>query len=1116
MLFTENYKLGSVVAGEALNPREDSRRFLVIDRQLLGLFQVFGNGVVTGWDVTDGGGLSAAISPGRGHVSFLSGESVDVSTVTLTPNSTNYVYAQAIETTRFDRGVRFFSDVVLFNSGQQILLAAITTGDNNIISIDSSVRNDISFIQQIKDLINQHRHRGGNDNPSKVDLSSEVMGQLPGFHIDDIDASKVTTGILPRARIPMLEHGDLLDSGVLSHAQLDSFVRNLSNPNIRLLGELSATNMLQLYLAFKHIWNDVDAYATNLLVMIPGISPDSFTDFAHSTAVIDKTNHLIQGVPSVNGQLISTTFRTSADFSSARLKSNIEIGDDDIGSFFKLARPFTESIIDSFDNVFQNDVPLPGWTVETIPSDSNTSFHSDSTQKVDGPFSAKFNVDQKVRVQVTKTFAKSADWTAFNEIEASIQTLSPAHGKIIFQILRLNGEELEEIDSFTMLETNETTVGFRKVVHDISELNRTQVDGIRIYTDTAIGWDLSQFVVNLDLVRLNNNLFYFASGRIRFRIKTPQKTQWAAIGWAGDANGGTIQARARTAPSFETFDQSSSSTFSSFSSTSGDDPHVPDNRCIEVELALTSSTDKLATPVIRSLTVSYITSSTSSGLTIDTTDDFLRAVKLENASIEMPGDVVIKGRVDVGDVVYGMQHSLQQASLSNNGSTIVFGTPVVGIDGTALPLSPLQASQTNIGLRISSMNGVASVERLRDRTYLAADSLNDRIVVFDREGVVERMLASNNVRNQTDLYPLTVSYNRRTTTLYIAWSTNVSLSSMDLTKMTLSGAGLSMRLSNVNDSVIRLAGPSNEQQASNVSPILLSKTHAAELDAFFKDASISDQRLFIDIEPDAVKEGINSDNKNFATLTGPRGMPVFVGDVMFIRGLFRPISISRTIGGNWLVCNAKPLLVDENKNDPITGVPTSEITSVIEVDPDTGDIVFSDNSVDFSLLTLGGAVEINDRYVAVAGIVEGKGPPNTTTATSITATVGGGIIQKTETTTTTTAATATAEGTATTNTTKTDFDVLNDRRGIVKIVERKSGRVVFSQETSDGTYAADVQLDEDDNLVTIEKSFGTKTTQGRVVKLDEDGNIFFQFGLKELASPNDVRMLETGNMVVST
>jgi hypothetical protein len=308
------------------------------------------------------------------------------------------------------------------------------------------------------------------------------------------------------------------------------------------------------------------------------------------------------------------------------------------------------------------------------------------------------------------------------------------------------------------------------------------------------------------------------------------------------------------------------------------------------------------------------------------------------------------------------------------------------------------------------------------------------------------------------------------------------------------------------DKVVRLVGPNSQDQASNVSPIVLSGPHAAQIDSFLGDASQLDQRLFVNIEADAAKEGIDEDNQSFATLLGPRGMPVFVGDVKYVLGLFRPISITRTLAGNMLVCNAKPLLVAEDGTDLVTGVGVSEITSVIEMEPSTGQVVFSDNSVDFSLLTLGGAVEINERYVAVAGIVEGEGAPGGAATTTLQATVGGGVVQ-----TTTTAAQA-----GDTQEVKTDLDVLDSRRGVVKIVEKRSGRVVFEQETSDGTFASDIQLDEDGNMVVIEKSFSSGVASGRVVKLDEDGNVFFQFGLAELSAPNDVRVLSTGNLVVST
>ena len=158
MKFTPNYRLGAIEVGKPLDPLEDSRRFLTIDRQLLGLFQIFGNGVIEGWDLTVGTGLSVNVAPGRGHVYYMSAETLQPRVVSdLTPNSLNYIYAQMIEQTRFNRDVRFLSDTANFTGGQMVLLGIATTSANAVTNIDITGRNDISFIATINTLINQHQ-----------------------------------------------------------------------------------------------------------------------------------------------------------------------------------------------------------------------------------------------------------------------------------------------------------------------------------------------------------------------------------------------------------------------------------------------------------------------------------------------------------------------------------------------------------------------------------------------------------------------------------------------------------------------------------------------------------------------------------------------------------------------------------------------------------------------------------------------------------------------------------------------------------------------------------------------------------------------------------------------
>lgn len=1054
MKFTDNYRLGSIEVDQILDPLEDSRRFLTIDRQLLGLFQIFGNGIVTGWDVTAGYGLSVGISPGRGNVSFMAGETEDARSVSgLSPNATSYVYAKTTENTRFTRDVLFYASRSNVPDGNDVLLAAVTTGSGAVVSVDQSQRTDISFIEEIKTLVNSHRHRGGSDNPTKIDLGNEVMGKLPGYRISDIDASRITSGKLSQARLPRLKHSDLDGAGVLSHAQLDSYVRNLSNANASLLGEVSTINMLQLYLANKHIWNEVDAYTTNAIFMIPGISNDDIIDFENTTAVIDKDERLVKGIPAISGMLLTTTFSSLADFQAVQLRSDVELGEDAFGAFARITRPVSELVVESFDRVFSNGSSFDGWKLETVATAQDTTFNSDSQEKVDGPFSAKFNVDQGVRVQATLTFSEVADWTQYSELEQWIETTADDHGQIRCQILNDSGVA---VDDFKVLGTNEITAGFRQVVRDITSVVRDKVKGIRIYVDTALGWDLSSFFFHLDKIKLNNTLFYNPSGRMRFRLKTPQKSQWAAIAYTGDLNGGRILVRARTAPSFESFDRSSSIPFSSYLAASGDDPKVQDNRVIEVEVSLLPNDDDTSTPTLRSLTVSYITSADETGISIDTADDFLRASKLENCKVEDAGDVAINGRIDVGDVVYGLNSSVQQTSLANT-AVKQYGTPIVGITGSFAPLSPLQAVGS---LKVPGLNIAADVTRLKDRTYLVADTGNDRIILFDRAGKPIKILCSNNVVSETAIYPLCAAYNPVNTTLYIAWSTRVAGNGLDLSQATIDGIGLSVVLSNTKDTLVKLSGNSSDIQTANTSAIVLSATHATQIAAFLAGDTI-DSRIYLNLDTAFAQEKIAVSNVNYAKLLTLRGLPIFVGDLKLVAGIYNPVSVTVTEAGNWLIGNAKP---PAGQTTVTTAVP---VTTAVEMVPLTGEILYSDDSVDFSVQFLGAAIEKEGRYFVLAG--------------SVLSTIG------------------TAAGKVV---------------GVLNVVDKTTGKLVYQYLTSDGTVASDVQVDADGNFVILEKN--TTTLHSRIITVDDESNVVFQYELADGYSAQDVRILSTGNLVIST
>jgi hypothetical protein len=572
---------------------------------------------------------------------------------------------------------------------------------------------------------------------------------------------------------------------------------------------------------------------------------------------------------------------------------------------------------------------------------------------------------------------------------------------------------------------------------------------------------------------------------MRFRMQTPQQSKWAAISWVADTNGGSVKARARTASSFDAFDQGNSVPFQPFIDTPGQNPGVSDNTNVEVEIAVATNSGKTASPVVRSVTISFITQSLTKGITISHADQFLRATKQTNTQVaSSPDRVYIAGtRMDVGDVAYGDLSSVQQDDR--------FGTPQVGIDGSGFPVSSYQAAHIDPTKGIvRGMSYVAAVERLYDRSYVVADTMNDRVLLVSKGGGGNIILgfASNTAYNLKNLYPIGALYNRIKKTLYVSWSTNVLFKSVDLSKFSVTGTGLSLNLSNATDTISSIPGLKSALDSGNVTAIVLSSAHAGQIETFL-DGTADNLRLFLNITADAVKEGVDTSNSNYAALAGMRGMEIAVENVSFIKGLFRPVCVTRTAAGNWLVANAKPLLTNTDGTDIVTGMAKADITSVIEINPSNAAIVFSDDSVDFSLLTLGGVIEYGTLYIAEAGIATDTQPA---------------------------AGAAVAANAAAANPSQTDFDVLKTMRGRVKVIERSSGRVVYDQFSSDGTYAGDVQLDADMNLVVVEKTYDGTTGKGRVVKMDDDGNVFFQFGFNELASPNDVRVLSTGNLVIST
>jgi hypothetical protein len=1018
-LYTDNYRLWIIRENEPLDPLEDSKRFYTIDRQLFGLFEVFGNGVLSGWNLSAAGGLAVSVSPGSGFINYTSGLTDSAITIEgLQPNSTSWIYVEATTETRYSLAVNFFSDVVFLLDGQQVLLGQVTTDASGVTAVDSSLRQDISYLDTIKTMINSHRHRGGSANPSKIDLTSEVMGQLPSYRIGSMDASVITTGKIPASRIPLLNHSSLQGIGVLSHAQLDAYVRNLSDSNVRLLGELGGSNLLQLFLAHKHYWNDVDKHSYNLLNLIPGISPDEMTDFTGTTAVVDTYNHTIQGVTSGAGSHHTTQFSTVTDFEDSQYRINLDVYGGTV-PYLTLTRPTTELIVENFANVFQSGVAVPGWTLETLAENSSTSFESDSGMSVDGTYSGQLNVDQGIKLQVTKLFLTSANWQAYNEIEVFVNTVGAVnHGIVNLEILGgslTTPVTLLEVPMFTSV--NEETTGWKFVSQDISTLARSSIVGIRISTTSSNGWDLSAFVMNVDKIRLNNNLYYSTEGRIRFRYKTPQISSWLAITWDADLNGGEILSRARTASSYEVFNTSEISTFSPFSSTAGYNPGIDRNRCVEIEMVMRSDPTLTASPKLRSVTVTYLTQASDSTISVSTQSEFDLG--------EYDGTSYVSSKVTLptskATHYYWCGGAASATPASASDKKIWDKLPPganteypITINTTGIPKSAWMALISSpTTMNSDYKNGGAlwcptNVQRLSSTRYLVADTLNDRVMIIDGNGKLSRGYYSNSSgpssNNSYSCWPTTACYNPRTGRVQITLnSTHYTIGydpPIDVSMITLLGSG-GFSLTLANDTYVWGSGTSYLPSITtyiNDIIIELSNGSKATLDNYLGTLPTS-QPLYVLLDPKTFyRDQDNTSYKVDLTHAGYVGISdqatgalnVFIGDYTLINGIHRPVCVSETTSGNWLVCNCQdwseyndtlysliyPSYILASFGWYISGQPNpsntiandSSISSIMEIDLATDDIVYTNKSIYYNLFTRGCAYDLGNDRILVAGM----------------------------------------------------------------------------------------------------------------------------------------------------
>ncbi len=727
--FTNKYKLGYFERGDYTSETIESNRWRTVDAQMFAIFDMLGNGVIDGWVMSiEPGSLNLNISPGSGHVGYVSVSSEETRTIELIPNILNYIYAVSDESSYYTKNVSFETSSTYFELDSYLLLGNVLTSENAIINIDISDRKYISTKQQIIDFVKGHRHIGGTNNPSKINLETDVQGLLNPDNIDDLDASMILGGVLNYNVIPSIDHiENLLHTGTLTHSQLDTFVQILSGSGQRLMGEISSVNLLKLILSIKHIYPEIDDFLINELAFIPGISPDDIVDKDNTTAEVDYRpaseggTHTIKGTSADSVSMFTKSWDTKEELETG-IFNNVVM----VGNSLMLNTIEQKSIIDDFENV-------SGW--ETIITDTSTiasSFIIDEAISSGKPPSGRLDVggeDSEVGFILKKSFS-SQNWTSFNNLVFQMYCNDATHGDILFFLF---DQTAGSQNSYTMvLERNSPTInqttkniGWREVVIDISNYSRENITAVGFYTSTSYGWVINDGLnFNIDEMYLTKGNQFLSKGYAVFKYGNEYPHKFSNVRWLSSEPIDThIMVRTRVSNN----EDMSDSLWSPFILTSGGEIQIHSQvqyKYIELEVNLESSPNRNQSPQLFALYLDSTVVGENKTFEFNTQEAWETGVLNNIDTTSSPGSIKIKSISDIGNYVYSSDGKITQ--LNNDFSE------KLSVLGNNLPKS----FQQMLSDEPSGLGQVSSVDLGLRNSFFIADTDNDRVLEIDKSGNV--------------------------------------------------------------------------------------------------------------------------------------------------------------------------------------------------------------------------------------------------------------------------------------------------------------------------------------------------------------------------------------------
>lgn len=1079
---------------------------------------IFGNGVISGWRVSAEESFAVSISEGYGNINFTAARTNFPDVIeNIAPNSINYVYAKIRERTTFAEDVEFIlSPTRNLNDLGSLLLAEVIAGAASIENIDNTIRQSIGFIELIKAAIRLHRHRGGSLNPSKIDLESEVKGQLPSFRIADFDADKVTTGTFDLARMPLLDHQDLQNVGLLTHPQLDTFVKTLEASNKELFGEIGTSNLLQLILAMKFIYDDpessfyltgrtVDENMINELSVIPGITPNTYIDFDNTTADVDLEQHYIRGIPPITGTSFYVRYNTDLAWRSAHTLTNIVIVGDTATLSFDSDEESNVITIEGFESATAPGQSLSGgsggqsiFTKETILLSDNADIvaNSTSTNVIEGFYSGKFAHQQSFRQQFVKTFAEPQDWSTYDSFVLHTKCLNAVHGSVNLYFEDSSGGRSIV---YTILEQNEVTDNsdpasnnFEMRVIDLSTVAFTDdIKKFVIYTD-----DLDNpFNFYIDFINIQRAILLPESGTMVLRFASSTNVTFSSIDWTSiEPTGTNITVRARAANGTAFLTRAEYTPYLS----NGDFINL-EGTDIEIEIVMTPDSDRLSAPVLIQVRILILSEAEIDGFVIDSVNEYSRGDASNVLINSSPTSLSLTTPIQVDSYCFALSNNINQIVERTASGNRKFTVSELSLSGINTPIAPNQvfrAVEKDIStVNVGTLFAPRSARRQIDKTFVIADTYNDRILQLDEDGEVIAGVGSINYSHSSKIFPIAAAVDTRSSILYVVWSKRISFKTVNVSKITLkTSTQQTIQLVRDFDKIMGLSTSELDQvdAEGQIMPVYLSLQSAGLL------ASFPTTGAFMLASSDVISTGLNTDSVFYKKIVTVNGIPLYVGNFAYIDGIFTPTFADKTDEGGFVVANGTIGVKEYSFPSGISEsiALDSSVSSIIEIDRNNN-IIFGNNSVLFSPFVPGRADKIDSRTMLLAGL-KPTGEPGSSDALTFRS-ISGSSEEK-----------------------STQKSVLNDIFfggsppfvGAVIVLDTQARATIFEYISPEGILVSDVDVDSRDGSYVVAES--SLERSGRIIKLDATGNITFSFGEGVYGLINSISVTTDGSIIIST